>query len=125
MNYNLLSKNFNETILKNTYNLKLTLYFCIMLSVEALIYGSIQGGMINVSGFLITIFISVIIYLYFQKKYKRKIQKARRKFQKINKPHLLSKICKSKYRKKDICQKYKIARNNFHKINDLLIKQYQ
>jgi hypothetical protein len=125
MNYNLLSKTFNENILKNSYNLKLTLYFCIMLSIVALIYGSIQGKLLNISGFLITIFISVIVYLFFQKRYKRKIKKAQKKFQKVNKPHLLSKICRSKFRKKNICQKYESAKKNYHKINDLLLKQYQ
>ena len=125
MEYNLLSKNFNEIFFKNSYNLKLTLYFCIMLSIVAILYGLFQDGITNVSGFLVSIFITIIIYLYFQKKYKKQIKKARRKFQKISKPYLLSKLCKSKLRKRHICQKYEIAKNNFNKINDLLLKQYQ
>ena len=65
------------------------------------------------------------MYIYFQKKYTKNMKKAGRKFKKFAKSHLLQKLCKSKFRKKKICQEFDNATENYHKINDMLLKQYQ
>ena len=122
---NIMSNFFTKNILNDSDNIKLVLYFSIMLSVVALIYGSLQGGMFNISGIIIVVFMSIFIYLFFQKKYKKRLRFAKKKFQKMNQPNLLTQLCNSKYRNKQLCQQHSYAKNNYNKISEMLLQQYK
>lgn len=123
--FHLHTKFFTEQVFNNSENIKLILYFCIVLATTSLIYGSVQGNFTNLISLLMMFVIAIFIYLFFQKKYNKNMKKAGRKFRKFAKSHLLQKLCKSKFRKKNICQKYDHATENYNKINDMLLKQYQ
>ena len=119
------SKFFTEQVLNNNENIKQILYFLIMLSIIALIYGSLQSKLTNLTGIILSILMAFFIYNFFQKKYKKKFKMAGKKFKQISKSHLLTKICNSKLRKNKICQQHENATNNYNKINDMLLKQYK
>lgn len=122
---NIVSKYFTRDILNNSQNIKNILYFSLIMSVTALVYGSLQGGLINLSGFIFLILVLIFIYSFFQKKYKKKMNKVKNKFQQMNKPHILSQLCKSKHKNKKICKQFNLAKKNYNKINDVLLKRYE
>ena len=124
-NFNFNSKFFTEKILNSNENIKQILFFLITLSMITLLFGYVKGNLINLSGLFILFIIAYFIFNFFKMKYKKKMKLAEKKFDQLNKSHLLTKLCKSKLRKKNICLQYENATTNYNKINDMLLKQYR
>ncbi len=71
---------------------------------------------------LITVFAA---YLYFKKEFNERIRELKVKNRVLKKNTILESICKTKkHSKSKICNKYSEAKNNFHTISDLLLRQY-
>ena len=116
---------FYSQIIKNQPNLNYILFFLLTLSTVAILHAFIKDQMINITGILMILVVSLFIYTFFKKKYKKKINYISKKYRNFTNSHILDKLCKSKQKNKKVCNQYKISKKNYNKINDILLKQYK
>ena len=88
----------------------------------SLLYGLIKEKIIESTSILIMLITCFVLYIYFKKKYSKKIKKLKRQSIKTN---MLDLLCnENNNENENICKEYKTARLNYNIIKDLLLKQY-
>lgn len=102
----------------------------ILLGAIALVVSSIQENILDATTIIMSLVIGIAIYSYLKNRYTREILSLKLKNKLLKQDSLLDEVCSNKVEllksgQKELCSKYREAKQNFYTISNMLLQKYK
>lgn len=108
--------------IEDEYQVKYILLLCFIFAVLLMIYYLLKEKMVSLFSFLLIITTTTMVYWSTTLKYKKQLKKIKMRNRSLKKERLMDFVCQTEqFQEAMECSKFQEAKNNFYKINDVLL----